>query len=378
MLNLSIFREMKDLILKNAGTEIREAAEAVLEGRRLSPGEALTLYRHADLSLMALLATGVKRAKSGDAVFFNRNFHIEPTNVCVYNCRFCSYHKPEGDPDSWELSESEILDIVRRFDGIPVTEVHITGGVHPLRDIHYYGNILASIRKLRPDISIKAFSAVELDYMIRKAEMTWSDGLKLLRDYGLDSIPGGGAEIFDESLRKKICPEKADAETYLAIHEAAHNLGIPSNATMLYGHAESPEQRIDHMLRLRELQDRTGGFNAFIPLKFKRENNRMSELGEVPVTEDMRNYALSRIFLDNFSHIKAYWPAIGRNAALMSLAFGTDDLDGTIDDTTRIYSMAGAEDLNPSLSTTELVAMIRSAGFRPVERDTNYRTVKEW
>lgn len=369
---------MKELILNNTGTELREIVMAVLDNRRLTPEEALTLYRRADLSLMALLATHAKKAKSGDAVFFNRNFHIEPTNICIYNCRFCSYHKPEGDPDSWELSESEILDIVRRFDGIPVTEVHITGGVHPSRDIHYYGRILSAIRKLRPDISIKAFSAVELHYMISEAGMTYSDGLKLLRDYGLDSIPGGGAEIFDASLRRRICREKADAETWLAIHEAAHNLGIQSNATMLYGHAESPEQRIDHMRILRELQDRTGGFNAFIPLKFRRENNRMSELGEVPVTEDMRNYALSRIFLDNFSHIKAYWPATGRDAALMSLAFGTDDLDGTIDDTTRIYSMAGAEDLNPSLSTTELVAMIRSAGYRPVERDTNYRTVKEW
>jgi aminodeoxyfutalosine synthase len=369
---------MKELILNNESMETGEIAAAVMDGKRLSPEQALTLYRKAGLPLLAVLATAVKRAKSGDAVFFNRNFHIEPTNVCIYNCRFCSYHKPEGDPDSWELSESEILDIVRRFDGLPVTEVHITGGVHPSRDIHYYGNIVASIRRVRPDISIKAFSAVELDYMIRKAGMTYTEGLKLLRDRGLDSIPGGGAEIFDSSLRQKICREKADAETYLAIHEAAHNLGISSNATILYGHAESPEQRIDHLRRLRELQDRTGGFNAFIPLKFRRENNRMHDLGEVPVTEDMRNYALSRIFLDNFSHIKAYWPAIGKNVAIMSLTFGADDLDGTIDDTTRIYSMAGAEDTNPSLSTTELVAMIRSAGYRPVERDTNYRTVKEW
>ena len=369
---------MKELILNNADSETGEIATAVINGKRLTPEEALILYRKADLSLLAVLATAVKRAKSGDAVFFNRNFHIEPTNVCIYNCRFCSYHKPEGDPDSWELSEKEILDIVKRFDGIPVTEVHITGGVHPSRDIHYYGKILASIRSMRPDINIKAFSAVELDYMIRKAGMTYTEGLKLLRDYGLDSIPGGGAEIFDASLRRKICKEKADAETWLAIHEAAHNLGISSNATMLYGHAESPQQRFDHMLRLRELQDRTGGFNAFIPLKFKRENNRMHELGEVPVTEDMRNYALSRIFLDNFIHIKAYWPAIGKDAAMMSLAFGADDLDGTIDDTTRIYSMAGAEDSRPALSTTELVAMIRSAGYKPVERDTNYRTVREW
>lgn len=369
---------MKNLLIKIPNPELRNLAAAVTDGKRLTPAEALTLYRNADLSLMALLATTVKRKKSGDAVYFNRNFHIEPTNICIYNCRFCSYHKAKGDPGSWEMTENEILDAVRHFDGIPVTEVHITGGVHPSRDIYYYARILSSIRKLRPDVRIKAYSAVELDYMIREAGMTYTDGIRLLHEHGLDSIPGGGAEIFDPELRRRICPEKADAETYLAIHEAAHRLGLSSNATMLYGHAESPEQRIDHMLRLRDLQDRTGGFNAFIPLKFRRENNRMSELGEVPVTEDMRNYALSRIFLDNFSHIKAYWPAIGRNNAMMSLAFGTDDLDGTIDDTTRIYSMAGSGEDRPSLSTTELVAMIRSAGFRAVERDTNYNTVKEW
>ena len=369
---------MKDLIINIADSELKGIAEAVTDGRRLTSAEALTLYRKADLSLMALLATTVKRKKSGDSVFFNRNFHIEPTNICVFNCRFCSYHKAEGDPESWELTENEILNIIRRFDGVPVTEVHITGGVHPSRDIYYYAKILSSIRKARPDISIKAYSAVELDYMIKEAGMSYTEGIRLLHEHGLDSIPGGGAEIFDPELRRRICPEKADAETYLAIHEAAHNLGLSSNATMLYGHAESPAQRIDHMLRLRDLQDRTGGFNAFIPLKFRRENNRMSDIAEVPVTEDMRNFALSRIFLDNFSHIKAYWPAIGRNSALMSLAFGADDLDGTIDDTTKIYSMAGAEDERPALSTAELVAMIRSAGFRAVERDTNYRTVKEW
>lgn len=369
---------MKELIYKIADPELRDLAAAVTEGKRLTPAEALTLYRKADLSLMALLATTVKRKKSGDAVFFNRNFHIEPTNICIYNCHFCSYHKAKGDPDSWEMTENEMLDIVRQYDGIPVTEVHITGGVHPTHDIYYYARLLSSIRKIRPDISIKAYSAVELDYMIREAGMTYTEGIRLLHEHGLDSIPGGGAEIFDPELRRRICPEKADAETYLAIHEAAHRLGLNSNATMLYGHAESPEQRIDHMLRLRELQDRTGGFDAFIPLKFRSGNNRMSGLGEVPVTEDMRNYALSRIFLDNFSHIKAYWPAIGRNSAMMSLAFGTDDLDGTIDDTTKIYSMAGSGEERPSLSTAELIAMIRSAGFRAVERDTSYNRVKEW
>lgn len=369
---------MNEIILRHTHPGLKEIAGAIFDGKRITPEEALTLYSKADLSLLAVLSTEAKRSHSGDAVYFNRNFHIEPTNICVYNCRFCSYHKPEGDPESWELTEKEIIDIVRRFDGEPVTEVHITGGVHPSRDIHYYGNIIASIKKVRPDISVKAYSAVELDYMIKKAGMTFTEGLKILKEYGLDSIPGGGAEIFDAVLRKKICREKADAATYLAIHEAAHSLGITSNATMLYGHAETPQQRIDHLRQLRELQDRTGGFNAFIPLKYRRENNRMYELGEVPVTEDMRNYALSRIFLDNFPHIKAYWPAIGRNSAMMSLAFGVDDLDGTIDDTTRIYSMAGAEDQKPGMSTTELVAMIRSAGYKPVERDTLYRTVREW
>ncbi len=369
---------MKDLILNSYSSELREVATAVMEERRLTPDEALTLYREADLSLMALLATTVKRRKSGDKVFFNRNFHIEPTNICLFNCRFCSYRKPAGDPESWNLTETEILEIVKRFDGVPVTEVHITGGVHPAHDIHYYASIISSIHSYRPDISIKAFSAVELDYMIKKAGMSYSEGIALLRDHGLDSIPGGGAEIFDPQLRQQIAPDKADAKSWLAIHEAAHNLGLSSNATMLYGHAEGPEHRIDHMVQLRELQDRTGGFNAFIPLKFRHANNPMSELGEVPVTEDMRNYALSRIFLDNFSHIKAYWPAIGKNSAMMSLAFGADDLDGTIDDTTRIYSMAGAEESNPALSTTTLVAMIKSAGFRAVERDTSYMTVKEW
>ncbi len=369
---------MKDSVLKNINGEMQYVAGKVFDGKRLTPDEALVLYKVADLSLMALLATQSKKRQSDDTVYFNRNFHIEPTNICIYNCRFCSYHKQAGDPESWELSEDEILDIVRRFDGIPVTEVHITGGVHPSRDIHYYGKILSAIKKLRPDISIKAYSAVEIEYMTRKAGLTFVESLKLLKEYGLDSIPGGGAEIFDEVLRMRICNEKTDADTYLAIHEAAHGLGIPSNATMLYGHAESAEQRISHLLRLRDLQDRTKGFNAFIPLKYRRENNLMYELGEVPVTEDMRNYALSRIFLDNIPHLKAYWPAVGKNAAQMSLAFGVDDLDGTIDDTTRIYSMAGAEDSRPGISTTELVALIRTAGYKPVERDTNYNVVKEW
>jgi aminodeoxyfutalosine synthase len=204
------------------------------------------------------------------------------------------------------------------------------------------------------------------------------EGLQQLKEYGLDSIPGGGAEIFDGQLREKICNEKTSSGLWLSIHETAHRLGIPSNATMLYGHIETYVHRIDHMERLRNLQDRTGGFNAFIPLKYKKANNSMSYLGEVSLIEDLRNYAVARIFLDNIPHIKAYWPMIGKEPAQLSLSFGTDDIDGTIDDTTRIYSMAGAEEKNPEMTTGEICRLIRDAGFEPLERDSLYNPVKRW
>lgn len=370
--------DIKEMVASSATESTRRVAGAVLAGKRISSEDALILAYGASLPLLSVLASEGKRNAAGDVVFFNRNFHIEPTNKCVYNCRFCSYHKPAGDPQCWDLSVEEMLDIVRRFEHTPVTEVHITGGVHPKHDIYYYADLIREIKAIRPDISVKAYSAVELDYMIKKAGMSYHDGLALLKKSGLESIPGGGAEIFDDKLRQIICGDKIDADAYLLIHEEAHKLGIPSNATMLYGHSETWEQRIDHMAKLRDLQDRTHGFNAFIPLKFRNENNDMSYLPVVSVTEDMRNFAISRIFLDNFPHLKAYWPALGRDAAVMSLAFGVDDLDGTIDDTTRIYSMAGAEESSPSMTSAGIAELIRSAGLKPVERDTNYRPLKEW
>jgi len=351
---------------------LRQISDKIIAGIRITPEEGLYLFRKADLPLLGILSGFPRRRINGNKAFFNRNFHIEPTNRCVYNCRFCSYHKPAGDPDSWEYSHEQMLDIVRRFDSTDVTEVHIVGGVHPSYDIFYYADLLRKIREHRPSLHIKAFSAIELDYMINKAGMTIEEGLAFLRDHGLNSIPGGGAEIFDEELRKKICDEKSSSEFWLSIHESAHRLGIPSNATMLYGHIENYSHRISHMERLRELQDRTNGFNAFIPLKYKKANNSMGYLGEVSVTEDLRNYAVSRIFLDNIPHIKAYWPMTGKEIAQISLSFGTDDLDGTIEDTTRIYSMAGARDKNPSMSAAEIGALIREAGFEPVERDSYY------
>lgn len=356
--------------LKN-GT-LRSVAAKISGGLRITPEEGLILFREASLPELGLIASITRNRLNGKKAFYNRNFHIEPTNKCIYNCRFCSYHKKDGDPESWEYSHEEMLAMVKAFDNKNVTEVHIVGGVHPLYGIKYWGELISKIKSHRPSLHVKAFSAIELDYMIRKAGLTAREGMKILKSYGLDSIPGGGAEIFDEAIRKIICPEKASSERWLEIHEAAHNEGIPSNATMLYGHIEKPEHRIDHLERLRILQDKTHGFNAFIPLKYRKANNSMSHLGEVSLIEDLRNYAVSRIYLDNFPHMKAYWPMIGKEGAQMSLSFGADDMDGTIDDTTRIYTMAGSDE-KPSMSSDEICTLINQAGYIPVERDSLYR-----
>jgi aminodeoxyfutalosine synthase len=366
---------MTDLFKHITDPQLRNIASGVSESQRISPEDGLLLFNKADLPLLGLLSGIVRRRHNGNFAFFNHNFHIEPTNKCIYNCRFCSYHKPEGDPESWEYTQSEMLDIVRRFDDKKVTEVHIVGGVHPSHDLHYWGSLIRKIKEHRPSLHVKAFSAVELEYMITKAGSTIEEGLMLLKEYGLDSIPGGGAEIFDEELRKMICDEKASSEMWLNIHESAHRLGISSNATMLYGHIENYAHRIDHLERLRSLQDRTHGFNAFIPLKFKKSNNNMSYLGEVNVIEDLRNYAVSRIYLDNFPHIKAYWPMTGKETAQLALSFGADDMDGTIDDTTKIYSMAGSEEGNPAMTSDEIKILIRQAGFDPAQRDSLYNII---
>lgn len=356
---------------------LKKIADKIINNQRISPDEGLTLFKDAPLSLLGLLSSEVRIRHNGNKAFFNHNFHIEPTNKCVYNCRFCSYHKSDGDPESWEFSHEEMLGIVKAFDDRHVTEVHIVGGVHPSYDMYYWGDLIRKIKSHRPNLHVKAFSAIELDYMIERAGLQPEEGLKYLKYCGLDSIPGGGAEIFDEDLRKMICPEKATSSRWLEIHETAHRNGIPSNATMLYGHVENYSHRVDHLERLRQVQDRTGGFNAFIPLKYRKANNSMSHLGEVSLIEDLKNYAVSRIYLDNFPHIKAYWPMIGREGAQISLSFGADDMDGTIDDTTRIYSMAGSDE-KPAMTTTEICSLIRNAGYLPIERDSLYNALKEW
>lgn len=365
--------------LPGISPSLQAIAQKVKNGQRISDEDGLILFNEASLGFVGSLANQVKERLHGYKVFFNRNFHIEPTNVCVFSCNFCSYSRLYAKrEDGWELSIDQMLHMVKKYDGQPVTEVHIVGGVHPKMDLAFFADLLKAIKTHRSDLHIKAFTAVEYDYMFRKAKVSVEEGLRFLIEAGLNSIPGGGAEIFHPEIREKICADKVDGDGWLAIHEKAHELGLPSNATMLYGHIEKFEHRIDHMRRLRELQDRTKGFNTFIPLKFRNMDNDMSNVPESSHVEDMRMYAIARIYLDNFPHLKAYWPMLGRQNAQLSLAFGVDDIDGTIDDTTKIYSMAGSEEQSPTMSTTELVTLIQQVKRIPVERDTLYHEIKQY
>jgi aminodeoxyfutalosine synthase len=360
-------------------TELKETGEKILSGARISPAEGLLLLEKAPLAFVGMLANHIREQRHGHRTYFNRNFHIEPTNVCVFSCKFCSYsrlyaHKEEG----WELSIDQMMDKVKAYDGKPITEVHIVGGVHPKMDIHYFAELLRKIKAHRPDLHIKGFTAVELDYMFRKAKMTRAEGMAYLHAAGLDSLPGGGAEIFAADIREQICADKVDGAGWLDIHANAHALGMHSNATMLFGHIEQYHHRIDHMEQLRQMQDRTRGFNTFIPLKFRNFDNEMSHVPESSVIEDLKMYAVARVYLDNFPHIKAYWPMLGRQNAQLTLSFGVNDIDGTIDDSTKIYSMAGSEEQNPAMTTAELVALIKQAGREPIERDTLYNEIRNY
>jgi aminodeoxyfutalosine synthase len=358
---------------------LKKIAKKVFSKERITVEEGVYLFEHGELGFLGSLANHIRTERHGDFTYFNRNFHVEPTNICVFDCKFCSYSRLLKErQDGWELSADDIFSKVKEYDGKPVTEVHIVGGVHPKMGLMYFAELIKRIKNHRPDLHVKAFTAVELEYMCRKAKVTSEEGLRILKEHGQDSLPGGGAEIFDETIRAKICNDKCSSEEWLSIHEAAHKTGMPSNATMLYGHYETYAHRIDHMNRLRELQDKTGGFNTFIPLKFRNGNNQMSDVPEVSTLEDLKTYAVSRIFLDNFNHIKAYWPMIGRNTAQMSLNFGVNDIDGTIDDSTKIYSMAGAEEQNPNLSTEELCKLIENIGRHPIERGTLYNVINDY
>ena len=367
-----IINSEKDHQLQNIGNK-------VIHNERLSFDEGVYLFEKASLPYVGALANWKRESLHGDKTYFNKNFHIEPTNVCVFSCKFCSYsklyaHKEEG----WELTIDQMMDIVKSYDGKPVTEVHIVGGVHPKLSLEFFLELMRTIKAHRPELHIKAFTPVELEYMFRKAKVTTEEGMKLAHEAGLDSLPGGGAEIFHPDIRTIICADKATAEEWLHIHKTAHNLGMHSNATLLYGHIEKYEHRIDHMERLRQLQDETKGFNTFIPLKFRNKDNDMHDVPESTLANDLKMYAISRLYLDNFPHVKAYWPMLGRETAQLTLSYGVNDIDGTIDDTTKIYSMAGSEEQTPVMTTEQLVGLIKQAKRQPIERGTLYNVIQDY
>jgi len=367
------------LTSESLSADLKNIAQKIYHSERISFDEGVQLYKTADLGYLGILANFIRNKRHGNKTYFNRNFHIEPTNLCVYDCKFCSYSRLiKQKAEGWEYTMEEMLDIVKKYDDQPVTEVHIVGGVLPQYDVQFYSELFSSIRLHRPDLHIKALTPVEYHYIFKKAKIDYPTGMRLMKEAGLQSIPGGGAEIFHPEIREQIAKDKCTGEQWLQIHEEWHKLGMRSNATMLYGHIEKFEHRVDHLDKLRMLQDKTGGFQTFIPLKFRNKDNQMSNVPEVSVIEDLRNYAISRIYLDNFDHIKAYWAMISRSTAQLALNFGVDDIDGTLDDTTKIYSMAGSEEQHPAMSTKELVDLIKQAGRHPIERDTLYNVVTDF
>jgi len=367
------------IINSESDHQLQNIGNKVIHNERISFDEGVYLFEKASLPYVGALANWKRESLHGNKTYFNKNFHIEPTNVCVFSCKFCSYsklyaHKEEG----WELTIDQMMDIVKSYDGKPVTEVHIVGGVHPKLTLEFFLELMRTIKAHRPELHIKAFTPVELEYMFRKAKVTTEEGMKLAHEAGLDSLPGGGAEIFHPDIRTVICADKAPADEWLHIHKTAHNLGMHSNATLLYGHIEKYEHRIDHMERLRQLQDETKGFNTFIPLKFRNKDNDMHDVPESTLANDLKMYAISRLYLDNFPHVKAYWPMLGRETAQLTLSYGVNDIDGTIDDTTKIYSMAGSEEQTPVMTTEQLVGLIKQAKRQPIERGTLYNVIQDY
>ena len=351
--------------------QIRAKVEA---GERLSAADGEFLFSpEVDVHAVGELADVVCRRKNGDAVYYNLNLHLNPTNVCIFRCTLCAYSCDDDDPLCYTMDQESILARGREASESGCTELHIVGGVHPQKKFDWYLGLTRDLHAAFPRLHLKAWTAVEVDHF---AQITGRPAQSILEDLmaaGLGSMPGGGAEIFDSQVRTEICPRKADARTWLAIHRTAHQLGLKTNASMLYGHIESVEHRIDHLVQLRHLQDATGGFQAFVPLAFHPQHTRMSHLQRVSPLVDLRVVAVSRLMLDNFDHVKAYWISLGVGTAQTALAYGADDLDGTVR-YERIHHDAGATSPE-ELSVEQLRAMIIEAGRRPVERDSLYRRV---
>lgn len=359
-------------LVKQAGIE--DIRDKVVSGQRLSLEDGERLYAVRQIAAVGALANLVRERRHGDLTWFNRNLHINATNVCEADCVFCSFARLKtGDPNAYTMEIKEAVGRIAALRDTFVTEVHIVNGLNPDLPFSYYPDLIRAIKKERPDIHVKGFTAVEIHYYAEKYGMTYEEVLRAFIDAGLGSMPGGGAEIFHPRARKKLCPDKVGTDDWLHVHRTAHKMGLRTNATMLFGSIERIEERVDHMIRLRELQDETGGFQTFIPLKFHRTNNRLQRLPEPTAQDCLLTLAVSRLMLDNFDHIKAYWPMLSIETAQVSLSFGADDLDGTVREE-RIYHMAGAQ-TPQMLGRDQLVDLIRRAGRIPVERDTLYRTV---
>ncbi len=347
----------------------------VLSGERLDLQDGLDLYASHDISGIGRIADFARRRQHGNDAFFVYNQHINYTNLCINGCKFCAYSRDKKAGDAFTLNIDDIsLKILERINE-PVRELHIVGGLNPALPFNYYIDLIKSIKELRPDATIKAFTAVEIDFIAQTSGLTLDETLARLIKAGLSMMPGGGAEIMSSRVREKLFPKKISAQRWLEVMAAAHKAGITSNATMLYGHIETNKERVNHLILLRELQDQTGGFSAFIPLAFHPQNTQLSHLHNTTACDDLKNIAIARLMLDNFDHIKAYWIMIGEKLAQIALSFGADDLDGTIIEE-KITHMAGATSAK-GLSREKIKRIISAAGFTPVERDSFYNPVME-
>lgn len=358
---------MTDVVFDRIGAK-------VLAGERLAPEEGLFLFRdEVDLHAVGALADAVRRRHNQAVAYYNVNAHINPTNICVYRCPLCAYSCDPGDPRGYVLGADAIARRAREAVEAGCTEIHVVGGVHPELSYAWSLDLIARLRQTAPGIHLKAWTAVEIDRFARISGQSARDVLRQMIDAGLGSLPGGGAEIFAPAVRRRIAPKKADADTWLAVHREAHALGLRTNASMLFGHVETPADRIDHLVRLRTLQDETGGFQAFIPLAFHPENTALAACRRVSALVDLRTVAVCRLMLDNIPHIKAYWVSLGVGTAQVALSYGADDLDGTVRHE-EIHHQAGATSPD-ALSVPQLRHLISEAGFQPVERDSLYRPI---
>jgi len=349
--------------------------DKVLSNRRLSRKDGISLFRSFDLLALGRMASHVAQRKNADRVYFVQNMHVNPTNLCVNRCKFCAFSRSKGEAGAYEMSIDDIVGKARNAEK-DVRELHIVSGLHPDLPFSWYLDMLRTLKREVPKLHIKAFTAVEIDYFAKLSGLGVKDTLLALREAGLGSLPGGGAEIFNPGVRNTLCAEKISGDRWLEIMETAHGIGLKSNATMLYGHIETVEDRVDHLLKLRELQDRTGGFQAFIPLSFHAQNTEIKKSAYTTGFDDLKTLAISRLLLDNFDHIKAYWVMLGEKITQVSLSFGVDDIDGTVVEE-RITKMAGGT-TDGIMTRYDLVDLIKQAGKKPVERDTVYNTVRVW